>query len=335
MKSYGIVLIAMLTMLTMLLGCSSITQQTPSLKSNVQRTMERAQYNLEVIEQLQVQERYGRDFREAQNELISAEQYVQENHHDQAYIAALNSLAATQRIFRQIYQERTSLEAKQEIRTIMLDDPDNPLRDFLPLLHELLDYADKIESGRKAIDFTQILDDLENIASISDEARGMSKMLVAEVAFGPGNYVISEIEKYALSNFAQALITEKEAFEKLYPARRFVVKTKVVGYADQLDFREETTFLALLPVDVAAQLPQHPIERRQFLNLWLSEFRAESISRQLRERLLQTAPEMSPSQTNQESMGLGEEIPPEVSPPYPIQDPRRRICKIYGYITVP
>lgn len=332
MKSYGIILIIIVIGL---IGCGPAVQQPSSLASEIQTTMERVRHNLDVIEQLQVQDKYGIDFREAENELINAEKYLQEDRRDQAYIAALNSLAATQRIFRQLYQERTSQEAKQKIRTIMLEDPNNPLKDFLPLLNELLDYADKIESGRKAIDFTRVFEDLENVARVGDEARSMSKMLVTEVSFAPGNYDISDAEKRILESFSQALIADKQRFETAFPNTAFIVKTKIVGYADQLDFREETNLVALLPEDVTAQIPQHPTERRQFLNLWLSEFRAKTISLDLEQRLLQTAPEISPSQIEQETMGLGEDIPPEVPPPYPIQDLRRRICKIYGYITVP
>lgn len=331
MKSYVIMLIVIVIML---IGCGPAVQQPSPLELEIQDTMERARHNLDVIEQLQVQDKYALDFREAEKELITAEKYLQENRHDQAYIAALNSLAATQRVFRLLYQERASQEARQEIRTIMLDDPNNPLRDFLPLLNELLDYAERIESGRKTIDFTKVFDDLENVARIGDEARSMSKMMVTEVNFAPGSYDISDTEKHILKNFSQALISDKQKFEKLFFDTTFMVKTKIVGYADQLDFREETNLLALLPDDIIAQIPQHPAERRQFLNLWLSEFRAKTISLDLKQRFLQMAPEMSPSQINQETMGLGEEIPPEVLPPYPIQDPRRRVCKIYGYVTI-
>lgn len=330
MKPYGIVLLIMVMVIS--IGCGPAVKEV-SLLEEIQKTIDQARYNLDVVERLQVEEMYARDFQEAHNELILAENYLRENRHDQAYLSALNSLAASQRIFRQLYQDRiaeSDQQPKEEIRRIFYDDPNNPLREFLPILNEILDYADKIEG----IDFTKVLEDLEKVAQIGGDARATSKMLVTEISFAPGEYSIASDGNRVLRKLSEALIADKHKLDRLYPDKTFVIKTKIIGYADQLDFREQSGLLSKLMEGVSEQIPQNQVERRQFLNQRLSVLRARETSTHLEQFILQANPELSQRQIEQETTGLGEEIPPEVSPPYPKSDPRRRICKIYGYISL-
>lgn len=330
--------LSVLVIVVWLAGCGPVLQSTSSLPVEIQKTLDRARHNLSIAEELQAREQYALDFQEAENAILAAERYVQDQQYDLAYISALDSIAATQRIFRQVYKDNalaTTQEKQNEVRSIFLNDPKNPLREFLPVLNEILDYAEKLESGQKVIDFSSVLTDLERIAQLGTDASQMSKLLVAEVTFPPGNHDISEEGKRVLKKFTDALLADHLAYQSVYPEKVFLMKTKLVGYADQLDFRDETNLIQLLPADVVKQIPAHPTERRQFLNQWLSEFRAKTISQSVLATLLQTSPTLLKDRISQENMGLGEEIPPEVYPPYPVQDSRRRICKIYGYITVP
>jgi hypothetical protein len=330
MKPYDRVLL--IIVMVVFAGCGPALKET-SLSEEVQKTMVQARNSLAVVEGLQIQEIYPLDFQEAHDELIRAENYLQENRHDQAYLSALNSLAASQRIFRQLYRDKIAAsdqETKKEIRTIFFNDPNNPLQEFLPILNEILDYADKIEG----IDFTKVLEDFDKIAQIGDDARTMSKILITEISFGPGEYDISDERNRILRKFSEAVIADKQIYDGLYPDETFVIKTKIVGYADQVDFREGTGLINKLVEGAHDSIPEYEIERRQFLNQRLSEFRARGASENLKQFIIQSDPNFSEAQIDQEYVGLGEEIPPEVSSPYPLSDPRRRICKIYGYISL-
>ena len=330
MKPYGSVLLIMV--MVVFVGCGPALKKTP-LSEEVQKTITQARNSLDVVKRLKIQEIYALDFQEAYNELIRAENYLQENRHDQAYLSALNSLAASQRIFRQLYRDKIAAsdqETKEEIRTIFFNDPNNPLQEFLPILNEILDYADRIEG----IDFTKVLEDFDKIAQIGDDARTMSKILIAEISFAPGEYDISGEKNRILRKFSEAIIADKQIYDGLYPDETFVIKTKIVGYADQVDFREGTGLMKKLMEGVQEPLPEYQIERRQFLNQRLSEFRARGASESLKQFIIQADQKFSQDQIEQEFVGLGEEIPPEVSSPYPLSDPRRRICKIYGYISL-
>jgi hypothetical protein len=331
MRPYGIVLLIMVMISA---GCSSTLRESHApLVEEIQKTIDQARYNLDIVERLQVEEIYARDFQEAHNELIQAEKYLQEKRHDQAYLSALNSLAASQRIFRQLYQDRIAepeQPTKEEVRAILYDDPNSPLREFLPILNEILDYADRIEG----IDFTKVLEDLDKVAQIGADARAMSKMLVTEISFAPGEYSISNDGSRILRKLSEAIITDKHMLDRFYPDKTFVIKVKIVGYADQLDFREESGLLSKLMENVSDPIPTNQIERRQFLNWRLSELRARITSESLGQTIIQMDQEISERQIERETIGFGEEIPPDVPAPYPRSDSRRRICKIYGYLSL-
>ena len=122
--------VILLLMLIIITGCGLISKEPPSSVQAIQNTVKEAQDNLDAVERLQLQELYPYDFQEAQNELISAEHYFHEKSYNQAYLSALRSLAASQRIFRQLYQDiiiPSAQEAKTEIWTSADEEPNSPL----------------------------------------------------------------------------------------------------------------------------------------------------------------------------------------------------------------
>jgi hypothetical protein len=76
-------------------------------------------------------------------------------------------------------------------------------------------------------------------------------------------------------------------------------------------------------------IPRGYPEKRKFLNQRLSAFRARTVSEYLVQLLVQ---QNRQGQVEQEISRLGEELPPSITAPYPIEDARRRICKIYEYV---
>jgi outer membrane protein OmpA-like peptidoglycan-associated protein len=334
MRSYVILFLSTLV----IIGCSrppSEEIQPPLPLAMIQETVNWARENFDAVERLHVQELYAQDFQKARDELVRAENFLQENLYEEAYTSALESLAASQRILRQFYQDtiaQSAQEAKTEIQKITDEDPDNPLREFLPELKSILDYSDEVATSSREIDCTKVLADLEKVTQIGRNTRTMVKQtLESDVSFDSGRYDLSEEGKHILEMFAKAIIANAREYPALYPDQTLIIKIKVVGYSDQVDFQEGTKLLKKLAEGIERGVPQRQPERRKFLNQRLSEFRARTISEYITQFIIQ---EDSAAHIEQENVGLGEVLPPGISPPYPIEDSRRRICKIYGYIIV-
>ena len=332
MKPYVILLLIL-----MLAGCSLVSKEPSLLQQEIQNTLKQARDNLNAVERVQAQELYPYDYQEAHNGLIEAENALKENRHDQAYLAALRSVAASQRIFRQLYRDviiPSAREAQTKMGAATDDNPNSALLEFLAILNDILDYSDKIESGQRIIDPTQIVKDYNTVKQLGQDAQTTTgKILTTETVFEPGKYDLSDEGKNILKEFCGNLIANKHTYITLYPNKPVIIHLKVVGYADQMDFRGGTNLIEELMKDASHPRPGSPAARRQFLNQRLSELRARTTAEYLKQFITQTDLENPQAQVEEELLGLGEDIPPGVSPPYPLSDPRRRICKIHAYVT--
>jgi outer membrane protein OmpA-like peptidoglycan-associated protein len=332
MKSYVI-----LFLILMITGCSLVSKEPPLLQQEVQNTLKQARDNLNAVERVQAQELYPYDYQEAHNGLIEAENALEENRHDQAYLAALRSVAASQRIFRQLYRDvitPSARETQAKMGTAPNDNPNSALLEFLGDLNDILDYSDKIESGQRTIEPAKIVKDYNTIKQLGQNAQtSTEKILTREISFESGKYDLSDEEKNILKEFYGNLIANKHTYTSLYPNKPVSIHLKVVGYADQMDFRGGTNLIGELVKDASHPLPGSQAARRQFLNQRLSELRARTTAEYLKQAITQTDLENPQAQIEAEILGLGEDIPPGVSSPYPLSDHRRRICKIHAYVT--
>lgn len=303
-----------------------------------QEIVKQARENVEALQHLQADKTYSQEFREAHDEFIHAENALQEELYEQARQSAQKSLKTSQKVLEQFYQDTivpSAQEAKTKIRTITAEDSDNPLEEFLPTLDNILDYSDEVTTGQQNIDARQVVKDFEKIAQVEQSANALVRQtLESDVSFAPGEYDLSEKGKRVLETFAEAIITNKEKYNELYPDKEIFIKIKVVGYSDQVDFNEGTTLLKRLMEGFEDRVPQTQPERRKFFNQRLSEFRARTISQYIVQYITQ---EVTGVHIKQESIGLGEELPPGVSPSYSptvsVFDPQRRMCRIYGFVT--
>ena len=331
MKRYGVLFLSMIMIVT---GCSLFLRKSPPPQELLE-VMEQARENFDAVKRLPVYEKYAYNFQEAESELVHAEIYLQDHLYEQASLSAQKSLEASQWILRQFYKDTIALsaqKAKAKIAAISDEDPGNPLQEFLPEINNILDYSEGIGNGQQEVDITKVLEDFDKITKIEHTTqKTMKQTLESDVSFGPGEYEISDKGKQALDAYCEAVIAGKSEFDKLYPDRTILIKITVFGYTDQVDFREGTNLLKQLIEGVEDEVPRTQTAQRQFLNQRLSELRAEILSdyivKYIRRRNLG-------GRIEQEAIGLGEELPPDISSPYPQQDSRRRICKIYTYILV-
>ena len=321
-------------------GCASppVSEESPPPVplEVIEETLQWARENFKTVDALDVQDVYPLEYRDAQENLLLAENAFQGERYEEAYLSALESLAASQRIVRQFYGETVAVsaqEAKDEIESILAEDPESPLQEFLPTLSEILDYSEEIEGSQQEIDITRVLTDFEKVTEIGQSAQKAIKYTVeSDISFASGEYRLSEQGKLAIEEHCLTIIRVKEELKQRYPDRNIIITINIVGYTEQVDFREGTNLLKLLTEGIEPQeIPKTKLGQRKFLNRRLSEFRVRSIGERRLGYFQQHAPDV---QVTYEGIGVGEEIPLGVSEPYPLIDPRRRICKIYTYVLI-
>lgn len=333
MKRYGVLFLSMLVIMA---GCARpVIEKSPLPPQGLVEAIKQARENFNAVQRLPVYEKYARSFQEAEGELVNAEHYWQAHFYEQAYLSARKSLEASQWILRQFYRDTIALsaqEAKAKITAISHEDPGNPLQEFLPEINDILDYSEGIGNDQQEINITKVLEDFDTISKIEHTTqKTMKQTLESDISFGPGKYELSNKGKQALDAYCEAIIAGKKEFDTLYPDRTILIRIKVIGYTDQVDFREGTTLLEKLMEGVEDEVPRKQPDLRKFLNQRLSGFRARTISNYIVQYL---GRENSGGRIEQEAIGHGEKLPPNISSPYPQQDSRRRICKIYTYVLV-
>lgn len=299
--------------------------------------IEEAEQHLEAVARLEAQRTYPQEFTDAQNDYFKAEEHLKAARLKEAYMAAAKSLRTSQKILKKFYLDTIAVlaqKAKIEIQQIVKDDPDSSLKDLIEPLDEITDYAEKIENDQEIVALNTVINHLDRVIQIAYNARVNVKETMADVSFEQGQYHLSPEGKRLLEGglFAQ-IMTGIQEYLNQYPGRTIEIKIKVVGYTDEMGFKEGTTLIQELIKEVEDQVPNDKDERKKFLNQRLSEFRATTIADYLEQLILKSGQANSRVQIEKEIIGRGEEIPPGVEPPYPPSDPRRRICKISSYIT--
>ncbi len=199
------------------------------------------------------------------------------------------------------------------------------------MLSEILDYSEGIDASRQDFDLARVLADFENVTEISQHAQNTAqRTLESALAFESGEYKLSDRGKAAIEEYCREALTLRQEVADVYPEHDVLVHMNIVGYSDPVDFKEGTNLLKILTVDIDPQtIPQAEVELRQFLNRRLSEFRVAAVGKFVQQYFHDTQPEI---RFELHGTGLGEEFPPDVSPPEIFPDPRRRICKMYTYI---
>lgn len=329
----------LLVIMAYLAGCApSVQEPEPQSVVSVQEVQDaiaQAQEHFELVISLNVSEIYAHDFQEAEDELQAAESLLNEDRRDEAFASAQKSLEASQRILRQFYQQmiaQSAQETKRKIEDILEEDPDSALQDFIPKLNEILDYSKEIERGQHMVDLEKILEDIEKVQQIEyDTETHISQTLESDVSFGSGRYELSEEGKRVLEERYAEFINTIKAYKAQYPNKSLLIKIKVIGHTDSTGFKRGTKLVEKLSEGI--ELPMQYPERGQALNKRLSEFRARTISDYLVQFIRNAIGDDPSIEIQQEIIGLGEDIPKGLPAPYGYDDARRRICKIYAYIT--
>ena len=322
-------------MLMLVAGCAA----RPPLSAEVPQTVSKARAYYEVVTNLGVEKKYPNDYQEAEEKLVEAETFLNSpDKQEKALSPAQASLSASQRMLKYFYSNTISplaRKAQAEIEKITAEDPDNPLKDFLPTINDLLAYSDKLESGQNVIALDRVINDLTDVLVIKHNAdRNVNVTLLSDVSFDSGKYDLSEAGKRLLSEFFERVIAEQKEELRQYTGKVLTMKIRVLGYTDQQGFRKGTELIKALAKDVEAQVPQAAAAQRQFLNQRLALFRAATLCEYIQQFIAQKDASIL---IEVEKIGRGEEFPPGVSKDSAAGSPndaRRRICKIYSYVLI-
>lgn len=298
-----------------------------------------AEKNFETVESLNAKTAYPDNFITAKTNLLEAKKYMEQNWLvKKAIPAAEKSLGASRSILKKYHGDVIAEKAKQLRKTIeekVGEDEDSPLKDYLSELDNVLDYAEKLETGQESASIDKVLASLDVCIKTQDRIGSYtSDKLESDVSFDIGSYELSEKGIRNLEeNFIQKIIADKESYKERYPDSIIALRIKVVGYTDRVGFKS-LSLIEELTAGVENETPpkSQSEERRQFLNKRLSEFRARAINEYIKQRILATETGDSHVRVEQETIGKGEDSPPGISPSGSVNDPQRRICKIYSII---
>ncbi len=302
-------------------------------------TVENAEKHFETVQTLNAERTYPDNFVTARDELFEAKKYLEKKWMaKKALPAAENSLSASKIILKRYYLDGIAKKADKLRQTIIEkigDDYDSPLKDYLPELDDVLNYAEELETGQQIASLDKVLASLDVCIKIQDVSISYtSDKLESDVSFDIGSYDLSGKGIRSLEeNFLRKIIADKENYKGRYPDSIITLKIKVVGYTDEVGFDEKKPLFKEISAGVENELPPkyESEERRKFLNRRLSKFRARAISSYIKQRILRTE-RGSKVKVEPESVGNGENIPPGISPSGSANDPQRRICKIYSTI---
>ncbi len=293
--------------------------------------IDKAEKDLSVLVSLAASKSYPQEFASAEDTLEQAKTSLQEQDPDRAYDSAQRSLSLTQGILRELYTEMADKgdDIKTEIERISEDDPDNPLQNEIPELEKLLDDYD----AKQEIDAQQLAQDIDKLKQIEyNTKKNLGKTFESDVSFGAGEFELSDMGKQAIREYYQDVLNAKQQFRALFPNDPLNVTVKVIGYADQVGILPGTKLYKQITEGVE-NLPHSLEERQAFLNQRLSELRAKAIADYAKELILQDSAADEQLAVEQVIEGAGEKIPPNLEPPYPYQDPRRRVCRIYCWMS--
>ncbi|OQX11390.1 MAG: hypothetical protein BWK80_44785 [Desulfobacteraceae bacterium IS3] len=317
----------------LIFGCSmKFTQEEAA------RRVSEAREHFEVVKSLEIKDVYSQEYAAAESSLIKAEEMLNKSSRDKAVETAGQSLEVSRRILRKFYVEtigELARKARKELEKKTEGDSDNPLTGYVPKLDTVVEQVEKVEKDEQLLSLNTILDDLKEILQITYSIQTSSaKTLESDISFDKGKYELSDKGKEGLKSFLEKIVADKETYLAKHPDKKVATKVKTVGYTDEVNFTEGTERIKSLMSGVEDQVPQIQPARRQFLNQRLSEFRARSVAGYIESFISKGKDENPRFRVDAEIVGHGEKIPANVPAPYPVQDPRRRICKVYTYTTV-
>ncbi|GBC61886.1 hypothetical protein DENIS_2848 [Desulfonema ishimotonii] len=309
-------------------GCALVSENKMAMSQALDAVEEAGGY-MNTLQNLNARTADRDAFERAAQRLSDARTAVTARDFSAARAAAGESIAVSRALLTGYYHgtvAELARRARRELERKNRQDPEDPVSNHIPTLDGMAAYAETLEEDPQIVAISRVLQDLNQVLNISDGLRtGWQKILRTDTAFDVGQYDLSHAGLQAIGELAGEVA---EKIRQAYPKRPVTLTVRVVGYTDQLNFGHGTRLVERLTQGETDEIPAADPDRRRFLNYRLSRFRAEAIRTYLEALIREQTGEM-PVTLETEAVGRGEEMPAGLSPPYPVSDPRRRICKIY------
>ncbi len=176
---------------------------------------------------------------------------------------------------------------------------------------------------------SRVIDDIDTVLETSSDLRSaFTETLSVDELFTRQSCELSENGRRIIRD----LISKAVSIASETPFEFVEIRFKVIGYTDQLDFGKESPLLKTVLNQIDDRPPESGPERRRFLNRRLSKMRARAVAEYIDFAGLRIKTGKAGRFTLiTEAVGRGEDPPPDVRPPYPIPDQRRRICRIHVF----
>lgn len=322
---------------TLIWGCQPSNIHSPGeTQAKVEEAKDEAERAKSTAQMLESSDQYAMDVQQAEVEASAAETKLKSKRLDDAYVSAMQSLSASQRIFRQFYLERVAKLAEQSKKAIedeMKMDSDTPLKNILPELNRILDVADQLQTGQAEVSSNAMLEDFEVSTQADAIIAGMTtERIESDMSFEKGQYTLSGKGSANLQPLVEKIIAQTKKWEQDFPGKQLTINITVVGYTDEQPFKPGTNLVKSLIEGVKDSVPKGATPQRKFLNQRLSLFRAQNIFDNVKELLLNSGELPIDVEIIDDIVGRGEDIMEGIAAPYPQDDPRRRMCKVYSYV---
>lgn len=296
---------------------------------------------------------YSSDLSVSEENLKIAEEKYDEGSNKKSYDASLKSITVSQQIVVDVYRGSIAPLAKElKDRIGIIQDRDNPLKDpkVEKEIDKILAFSEKIEEVSKQIEkLPELLDQeekfdeteaqitalLDNVQTNFDKViqykeiadSTLMTILESDYSFAIGQYRLTQRGIRILEEFCYKIISSIKSDDTKY------YTIKAVGYTDTVDFNKNKSLYKDLTKYIQNQLPLEQEERRMFLNQLLSERRAKIIGEAIKQTIERLNMNNKNLKINVIYEGKGETFPSGITPPFPVNDGRRRICKIFVYKT--
>jgi len=188
---YDLFFLIILVVILLLSGCA------PNMKllNEVENKIQKAEEYFKTVEELEAVTKYSEIFATAKQELNYAQNYFTKKRVQKARRAAENSIIASQKILKRYYLDQIAPQVNVLIKEIgekVGDDADNPLNEYVPELHAMLDYGKELETDQETALLDEFIKKHNRMKSIRRSKETLSsKKISADVSFKPGEYNLS------------------------------------------------------------------------------------------------------------------------------------------------
>lgn len=263
---------------------------------------------------------------EAEAELNAARDAMDRKDYDTATRKSARSRSVSQAVIKAYYLETVGTlaeRARNRLTQALREDADRPLDIALAEMTIVADRASAVANDWHLVALDQVLDDLKQVLDITEtlDWRWEKKFQTDRIFIGGDELTVHGAEMIRL--FLDQVSHDLKGMTAPTDRR---LRIRVTGYTDLLDFGKDTPLVRRLLQEAPAVPDASGAARRRFLNRRLSVFRGEAVAREVNAYFDRHPPGLP---LHVEVIGNGEQIPPGLSPPYPVSDPRRRICKLH------